>query len=281
MFLTDTPEVDRMLKRLRKLGRTLASYKQRSLAYQSHQRVFKVEVSRFEDLDEAIDDLEDKHTLWRSIKDWETHLVEWDVLQFEDIPADEIAATVAQYVRICARLEQRLPANDVLPRIANSVKAFNEYVPILLDLKNPAIKSGHWQAIAEAVNERMSRSDESLTLGTLLAMDLLEYKDAIAEISLEATNEKALADTLTRVEAIWTELELKTKAHKENEARMDEAYILVNMDEVGEVLDDTMIMVSTVLGSRFLTQAIRMVAEKWDQVGASHVSCASCVLCSL
>eukprot|EP00959_Pyramimonas_sp_CCMP1952_P136956 2865746-Pyramimonas_sp.AAC.1 len=54
-------------------------------------------------------------------------------------------------------------------------------------------------------------NDESFTLGLLISLRLIEYKDAIVRISTEATQEASLEQLLHKVQAKWTGVELIVK----------------------------------------------------------------------
>lgn len=46
-------------------------------------------------------------------------------------------------------------------------------VPILFDLRNPCLKSRHWEVIYDLVQRRVSSRDPNFTVGALIEMNIV------------------------------------------------------------------------------------------------------------
>jgi len=83
---------------------------------------------------------------------------------------------------------------------------------------------------------------------------------AIEGISTAATQEKILEELLAKVEGLWKGLELVVHVYKEQK----DVFILGGVDDVLAVLEETQVLVQTILGSRFVGPLQKRVDE-WDR----------------
>ena len=55
----------------------MEEFQQRAFQYKSYQKNFKVEVTKFEELEEAHAEVRLKQLLWGSLKEWDVSVDEW------------------------------------------------------------------------------------------------------------------------------------------------------------------------------------------------------------
>ena len=55
----------------------MEEFQQRAFQYKSYQKNFKVEVTKFEELEEVHAEIKLKQLLWNSLKEWDTGVDEW------------------------------------------------------------------------------------------------------------------------------------------------------------------------------------------------------------
>ena len=71
-------------------------------------------------------------------------------------------------------------------------------LPVITDLRNPALKQRHWDAI-ESVLEFHFTEEEPLTLGQLERIHAFRHSEALQEISGQASSEAGLEAILRKV----------------------------------------------------------------------------------
>ena len=82
----------------------------------------------------------------------------------------------------------------------------------------------------------------------LLDAKVQDWRDAIAQVSTEATQELALEELLAKVQSKWTDVEFGVLPYKE----IKDVYILAGIEEVQVALEDSMVTMSTIMASRFV-----------------------------
>ena len=64
-----------------------------------------------------------------------------------------------------------LPGNEVVPRLKEKVTDFKAVMPCITSLRNPSLKSRHWEQIENIIQKSIAR-DKNFTLGNLLEMNV-------------------------------------------------------------------------------------------------------------
>jgi dynein heavy chain len=105
--------------------------------------------------------------------------------------------------------------------------------------------------------------DEGFTLGKLLEMDVARYMEQIQAEAGNATAELALEEMLQKVRAMWEsgdDSDLTLLPYKE----FKDVFILGGVDNIIVQLEDSLVSIGTIAGSRFVGP-IREEVEQWQK----------------
>ena len=73
-----------------------------------------------------------------------------------------------------------------------------QQMPVITNLRNPALKGRHWEQIEQIVSHKFS-PEETLNLKLLTDLEAFEHSEAIQEVSGQASAEAALETMLKKV----------------------------------------------------------------------------------
>jgi len=150
-----------------------------------------------------------------------------------------------------------LPLNKVVPKLKESVDEFNPVLPIILDLRSPCLKERHWEKINNLVGVDVQNS-ENFTLNDLIQKGVTSYQEEISMISTSAQQEAILEEMMAKVAAIWEKQQFDVKPYKD----VKDLYVLGDTSEIVAGLDDSLVTINTVLGSRYVS-GIRKEVDIW------------------
>ena len=69
---------------------------------------------------------------------------------------------------------------------------------MVADLRNPSLKTRHWDAIEGILNHHFTE-ESALTLGKLVELDAFGFANEIQEVSSQASSEASLESILKKV----------------------------------------------------------------------------------
>ena len=151
-----------------------------------------------------------------------------------------------------------LEDNKAVPILREKVVKIQDVLPVIGDLRNKNLLDHHWAEITELLNYNL-QEDPDFTLGTLVKLDAMAKKTEIQKISVSAHQEASLRGMLEKVETMWAELMMPVNNHK----GAKDIFVLGSLEDVIAALDDSLVTVNTILGSRFVGP-IKPVVDDWN-----------------
>jgi len=122
----------------------------------------------------------------------------------------------------------------------DKLKEFNQYVPLIVALRNPGLRERHWAQISGKLDMTL-QPDPMGSLRKYLEMDLLGKVDILGEVSDQATKEYSLERALEAQVVEW-----KPQIYNLLEQPDRGSYILSGVDELQQLLDDHIMKTQTI-----------------------------------
>ena len=250
----------KVLKLLKDAAARMEELKGLTVRYASYQTQLRQPVTELEVVDEVAADMNVKIKLWEAISHFGAQIVSWRETPFASIDADDLGRQVQGYFKTAVRSEKMLPGSGAAGALRASIDNFKGLLPVVADLRNKTLLPRHWKEI-EAVLGCTIDPKKEYTLGELLALGVVEQQPAISTISTKAVQESALLDLFQKkVTLIWSTLDFTVNSYKDSK----EVFVLGAVDEVIAALDESLVNINTILGSRFCAP-IRVEVEGYQK----------------
>ncbi|XP_063222655.1 dynein axonemal heavy chain 6 isoform X2 [Bacillus rossius redtenbacheri] len=215
-----------------------------SAAYKDYQKQYKMEVLRFEALDKVMADVRLRKLLRDSMEEWQQLVTAWTDGSFKELDPDDMSQQTAKMMKYVAQLERGLPPNLIVPMFKISVESMRDQLPLITNLRNPALKPRHWASVEQVLNHKFT-PDEPLTLRLLKEVGAFYHLAEVEQISAQASSEASLEGILKKVEDSWKSLEFVVLRYKDAK----DVFILSGIEEVQQTLDDSNINMYTIVSS--------------------------------
>lgn len=266
----------RAVKFVREQAARMEELKSMSVKFQHYQTMLKQPVQTFETLDEVAQDLQVKLRLWESLNDWAGLTQTWREGAFASIDVEEVGRQVTNYLKVAVRSERMLPGNAAATKLRGDVDDFKGLMPVVQDLRNRSLTKRHWDEIESILGVSIDPT-KALSLGELLDMNVVEHQPEISAVTTKAVQvrcrgrgaertgvflnltpqqtanyfhlqEAALDELLAKkVSSVWTGLEFIVNSYKDSK----EVFILGSVEEIIAALDESLVTINTILGSRY------------------------------
>jgi dynein heavy chain len=235
----------------------LVACQERAAEFKGYQKEFRLEVTRFDILDEVMADVKLRMLLWESVTSWSKTLDEWYNSDFHELNVDEMNLFTAKTIKNITLLEKGLPKNLIVPKLKDDVELMKNKLPVVAFLRNPSLRQRHWILVENILGYKF-KPEETVTLQLLENLKVFSYGNELQEISGQASSEAGLEALLKKVEEAWKTLEFQVMLHKDSK----DVYILGSLEEVQTVLDDSTINITTIASSRHVGP-IKARVEEW------------------
>ncbi|XP_034630816.1 dynein heavy chain 6, axonemal [Trachemys scripta elegans] len=238
----------------------LDELQKRAFQYKSYQKNFKVEISKFDALEEVSAELKLKQLLWDSCSEWEILQTEWMECKFDSLDPEYLNSQVSKYAKFVNQLEKGLPPNNIVPRLKGNVEKMREKLPVITDLRNPFLKPRHWAVLEQIVNAPLVDVEYPLSLARLVELSAFEFSQEIQDVSGQASGEASLETILKKVEDSWKTTEFIVLPHRDSK----DVFILGGTDDIQVLLDDSTINVATIASSRYVGP-LKARVDEWQK----------------
>uniref|UniRef100_A0A6I8NU96 Dynein axonemal heavy chain 6 n=1 Tax=Ornithorhynchus anatinus TaxID=9258 RepID=A0A6I8NU96_ORNAN len=242
------------------LQATVDDLQKRAFQYKSYQKNFKVEVSKFDTLEEVSAELKLKQLLWDSFYEWDIHQTEWLECKFDGLDPEQLNSQVAKYAKFVSQLEKGLPSNNVVPLLKQKVEKMREKLPVITDLRNPFLKPRHWAVLEQIIDATLVDLECPLSLARLIELNAFDFAQEIQDISGMASGEASLETILKKVEDSWKSTEFIVLPHRD----VKDVFILGGTDDIQVLLDDSTINVATIASSRYVGP-LKSRVDEWQK----------------
>jgi dynein heavy chain len=267
MIQSDAPAPEEVLAYLATLEDTLHEARENATNFTKYQEILEVDdIPDYEELEEVESDFAVKKALWQGIQSWSSLTQSWEETLMEDIVSDEMDKQVNQYVRLAGKSKMKLQGCPATLKLANDVNNFRNLLPVIVDLRNPKLKKRHWEQIEAALGHTFDnevKPPEKHLLEELLALKVQDHMEAIQQISTAATAQGALVDLYAlKVTAVWKDLDFIVNPYKEQR----DVFILGSVEDIQTALDESLVQLNTILGSRYCAPIRKQVMKSQNQL---------------
>ncbi|CAG9860518.1 unnamed protein product [Phyllotreta striolata] len=250
-------DFDDVMEFLNDLYQRLQACQRRAMEFKDYQREFKMEMTRFELMEEVLNDVKLRILLWESVDSWAKTIDEWYHVLFNTLNVDDMNVFIAKNLKYVTQLEKGLPPNLIVPKFKDDVELMKDKLPVVCNLRNPNLKARHWIQIESLLNHKF-KPDDIVTLEVLEQLGVFNYPNELMEISSQASSEAGLEILLKKVEELWKGLEFPVNMHKDQK----DVFVLGNLEEVQLVLDESHINMTTIASSKHVGP-IKPRVDEW------------------
>ena len=216
--------------------------------YAEYQSVLNQPVVEYENIEDLNTDLQTKLNLWESLRDWQSLTDDYKNSSMEQVDAEAIKVQVQKFNKVAVVSARMLEGNMAVKKLSDMVQEFAKLLPATMALRNKSLQPRHWKKIEETIHYNFTDGLENVTLGQLIDIGVMEHTERLVEISTEAVQEGALDELFeNKVKAVWRKSEFIVNSFKESK----EVFILGSVEEIMTNLDDSLVTLNTILGSRY------------------------------
>ncbi|KPA86847.1 putative dynein heavy chain [Leptomonas pyrrhocoris] len=185
---------------------------------------------------------------------FETPVKELDTLEMEE----QVNLLVRRAGVVNRTMLERNYEDEVAPHLIEELRSIRVNMGVIHDCGNKHMTQEHWNAVLKQITGNAYSYHDDLNLNALEEWNIFAYKEALSEQSGLATGEWKISNDLDAVKQIWDALGFTTKPYKNREG----VFILDQLEDVIQQLDDHQIELQTTMASRFVAP-VRDKVEKW------------------
>ena len=230
------------------------------------EKLFDLPISKYDELIK-MEEMNKKYDLIYSIyKDHVNQVKEWSLKPWNKLDINELTKGADEFEKKVRKLPSKNPGLDQLPpfkKLKEAVEGFKKSVPLIEQLKNPAIQERHWEKImAKTGNDLGEINLRTITLAKVFELNLQDHNEVVQEVVAEASAEMKNEESLKKIEQTWKTQQFEVKVY--TKGTEERGYAISSPDEIRLALEDNILSVNNIASNKFVRAFAKRV-KKWEK----------------
>ena len=239
----------------------IAAIRDRETALKSGLRVFEIQQAPLKDLIDTEKDIAQLTQLWTIARDWDALYFNWKTCKFADIETQSMEQEAQSNLKQIVRIAREVKDKDweMVTVYRQRIEQFKRLMPLIQDLKNPALRPRHWKQLVAEVGKPFDPESDSFNLGQMIELGLDQFGESVSNISAAASKELSIEESLQSITDTWEATKMEIVPYKDRGH-----YILRGTDEIYQTLEDNQVTLSSMKASRFV-KAFEQQVDGWER----------------
>jgi dynein heavy chain, axonemal len=195
-------------------------------------------------------------TIWNLKEEWDDKWVRWKDTKFDHIDSNEMNDEAQDFSEKLKNTDREIRNWGIYDHLKNKIESFLQTMPLIGELRNPAIRDRHWRQLKIEVSNEFNEKADDFTLEKVFSLHLNQHNDFIQELCTNATKELRIENQLDMIEYTWTQdpktdLILKKEVSK---GTGEEFYKIETAENIYAVIEDHVVILSNNKSGAFYKQ---------------------------
>lgn len=258
--VTNPDVVNEALKYIEESAEKCEEFRRHERELHGGMEIFRMPHPPLKELQSTENDLQSLRSLWNLIKEWNDTYAGWKDGKFRSLQVEEMEATATSFGKRIQKMGRDVKSWGAWAAIKDVIDAFKRTMPLITDLRNPALRQRHWNQLMETVGEAFDPHSDNFTLARVTALRLDQFSEKISELSNNASKELGIEQSLENIRKTWDELELDIVPYREDK----EVFKLRSTEDIFTALEDNIVQLSQMKASRFFVTFEQSITQ-WEQ----------------
>uniref|UniRef100_A0A8C4WLB8 Dynein axonemal heavy chain 10 n=1 Tax=Gopherus evgoodei TaxID=1825980 RepID=A0A8C4WLB8_9SAUR len=226
------------------------------------EKLFDLPITMYPDLLKVQKDMKGLKQIYEIYKLQSAAKEEWSQTLWVNLNVQFLQEGIEGFLKSLRKLPKQVRNEPVAYHLEAKMKAFKDSIPLLLDLKNEALRDRHWKDLMERTGTSFEMTTATFTLENMFAMELHKYSDVINEIVGSAVKELSIEKGVKEIVETWENMKFTVQRYFKG--TQERGFILGSVDEITQILDDNAVNLQSISGSRFVGPFLSTV-HHWEK----------------
>ncbi|CAD2220773.1 dynein heavy chain, axonemal [Angomonas deanei] len=220
--------------------------------------IFKLEKPVLDDLAKAEEMLGHLRNIWELAEKWRSMCKHWRNMYFMNLNSDKMLEGIEEKRKEVLGLRKELERQDVWVQFKDDIDLMKKILPIIDDLRTPAIRPRHWEMLKVQLDTAFNLEDEdSFNLQRLMDVHVERHAEFISNLATAAREELKIETGLEKIKDFWEEATFIIEPHQGY-------HKIASVDDINTALAEHLAMLSSMKMSRF-ADSFRPKVLQWEQ----------------
>ncbi|CAL8251349.1 unnamed protein product [Boreogadus saida] len=226
------------------------------------EKLFDLSFTMYPELLQVQRDMKGLKLIYDTYRAQKAAKLEWSQTLWVNLNLQVLQEGIDGFIRTLRKLPKEVRALPVSFFLEGRMKEFKESLPLLLDLKNEALRERHWKELMEKTGTSFDMNPETFTLQHMFSIELHKYGGVIGDMVTAAVKELSIEKGVKEVVETWEMMKFSVLRYFKG--TQERGSILGPVEEVLQCLDDNSMNLQSMAGSRYVGPFLSTV-QQWEK----------------
>ncbi|KAK3539191.1 hypothetical protein QTP86_029601 [Hemibagrus guttatus] len=226
------------------------------------EKLFDLPITMYPELLNVQQEMRGLRQIYKIYEEQKAAKAEWSQTLWVNLNIQLLQEGVEGFIKNLRKLPKDVRALPVAFFLEGHLKEFKESLPLLLDLKNEALRDRHWKELMARTGTSFEMNPDTFTLDNMFAMELHKHGNVIGDIVTSAVKELSIEKGVKEVVDMWENMKFGVQRYLKG--TQERGSILGSVDEILQNLDDNAMNLQSMAGSRFIGPFLSSI-QQWEK----------------
>lgn len=258
--------LDKGLTLMEEWAKEFAETEERRIELVNAEMLFDIPLADYSDYLGAKSDFESMGVLYKFYKTQKHAREVWGRTLWSNLDPQALQDGIDGFMKDYRKIPRSIRALPVGVTLDMTMKQFKNVIPLMVALKNEALRERHWQELMKKTGIEFDMAPDRFTLDNMFAMELHRYQDIAEEIINHAIKELSIEKGVKQISEVWNTMNFIL--HKHMKGNEDRGFVVGSTEEIMQVLEDNSMNLQSMAGSQFVGPFLPQV-QKWEKALAN------------
>ncbi|KAL5967709.1 Dynein heavy chain 10 axonemal [Taenia solium] len=259
---TESRNLDNGQKSLVKFTKLSDSLEAERVDLLSSERLLGLPISAYPELKTIRSELHKLKPIYELYIQQKTARQDWALVLWKDVNIKSIQTATQEFIDTFKAAPKKIRLLPCARKLYTDLKNFQESLLLIVYLKDEALRDRHWKQLMEKTGISFDIDPLTFTLEGVFAMELHHYSEVIAIIVANAQRELVIEQSLEEIQRTWKEMKFTLTLY--TKCKGQACPVLGGLDDTTKVLEDNMLSLQSISGSRNAAPFINTVRQ-WEK----------------
>lgn len=244
---------------LEELERKATALREMEAGLQQGIEIFNLDSPPLDDLLKVEAQLRLLRSIWTLVQKWRQDSNAWKRKFFMKLNSEKMLEELELVRREVVQLRKELEQTDVWVQLKDDIDLMKRILPLIDDLRTPAIRPRHWQQLMMQMDATFDMEDEeAFCLQTLMDYHIEARAELVSNLAVSAREELKIETDIEKIRSTW---EVSTFTIEPYQGY----HKITAVEDINTALAEQLLMLSTMKMSRFV-DSFRPKVVQWEQI---------------
>ncbi|KAH1015210.1 dynein axonemal heavy chain 10 [Dendroctonus ponderosae] len=228
--------------------------------------LFDIPLADYSDFIKARTDFQGMDVIYKLYKAQKHARELWGKTLWANLNPQALLDGIDGFLKEFRKISKEIRSMPVGLTLELKMKQFRNSVPLMVALKNEALRDRHWRQLMDKTGIVFDMAPDRFTLDNMFTMELHRFQDMAEEIINNAIKELAIERGVTEIAETWKAISFVVIKHMKGSE--DRGFIIGPTEDIMQVLDDNSMNLQSMAGSQFVGPFLPQV-QKWEKTLAN------------